>query len=49
MYFGAPRHQTVTLEVPERLAQHLFRHACHAAVKGKEVHRAHLERSQDAE
>ena len=48
MYFGASRHQTVSLEMPERLAQHLFRHACLAALKGKEVHRAHLERSQDA-
>jgi hypothetical protein len=49
MYFGAARHQTVTLEMPERLAKYLFRHACLAALKGKEVHRGHLERSQDAE
>jgi len=49
MYFGASRHQTVTLEMPKRIAQHLFRHACLAALKGKEVHRRHLERSQDAE
>ena len=49
MYFGAARHQTVPLEMPERLAKHLFRHACDAALKGKEVHRAHLERCQDAE
>jgi hypothetical protein len=48
MQFGAARYQTVTFEVSERLAKHLLRHVFQAALKGKEVHRAHLERSQDA-
>ena len=49
MCLGAAHHQTVTLEMPERLAKYLLRHACHAALEGKEVHRALLERRQDAE
>jgi hypothetical protein len=48
MEFGAACHQPVTFEVSERLAKHLFRHLFQAALQRKEVHRAHLERSQDA-